>query len=66
MIFTLHLHFIIRRQKEIIKALETPEEKRARRLAKKASSFSEIKLRKLGSLSYDAMKYKQIKKNYRC
>jgi hypothetical protein len=32
-------HLISRREKEIVKALETPEEKRARRLAKKVLYF---------------------------
>ena len=31
----LHLNHVSRREKELMKALETPEEKRARRLAKK-------------------------------
>ena len=31
----LHVNYVYRREKELMKALETPEEKRARRLAKK-------------------------------
>ena len=40
----LHLNHVSRREKELMKALETPEEKRARRLAKKVRSFGILHL----------------------